>query len=352
MIPTFRRGSWGAMALVATLAVSSLASAQQIEARDDEGRIRLRGFADFTTTATSQRGVPWAFGLGQFDLYMTSKLSDRISFLGETVFEFDDGFIVDVERVIVTFAARSYFRVAVGKHHTPIGYWNNAFHHGTLLQPTINRPQLVRFEDEGGVLPIHTTGVLVSGRDISPLHLGYDVMVGNGIGSTPTGDDNTAKSYTMALHSQVTSALSVGASMYTDRIAAGSPSLGGSPVPEDVTVQLFGGFATYLGRQLELISEFQRSEHRSNLSGTNAATNALYVYGGYRFGSLVPYVRYDDLQFPTLDPYFVSDNFRQALLGARYDLGTGAVLKAEIARRKTSAAGRVTLLTLQAAVGF
>ena len=165
-------------------------------------------------------------------------------------------------------------------------------------------------------------------------------------------DDNSAKSYTMAVHSQVTSALSVGASMYTDRIAAGSPSLGASPVPEDVTVQLFGGFATYLGRQLELISEFQRSEHRSNPSGTMTATNALYVYGGYRFGSLVPYVRYDDLQFPTLDPYFVSDNFRQALLGARYDLGSAAVLKAEIARRKTSAAGKVTLLTLQAAVGF
>ena len=340
------------MRLLATLAIPNLAPAQQSDARDDQARMRLRGFADFTTTVTNQRGIPWAFGLGQFDLYMTSKLSDHISFLGETVFEYDDGFIVDVERVIVTFAPRSYFRVAVGKHHTPIGYWNNAFHHGALLQPTISRPQLVRFEDEGGVLPIHTTGVLLSGRDISPLHLGYDVMVGNGIGSTPTADDNTAKSYTLALNSQVSSALNVGASIYTDRIAAGSPSLGGSPVLEDVTVRLFGGFATYRGRHVELMSEFQRSEHRSDLSGTKNATNALYVYGGYRFGRLVPYARYDDLQFPKRDPYFVTDDFRQALFGARYDLGAGAVLKAEFAGRKTSAAGRVTLLTLQAAVGF
>jgi hypothetical protein len=187
----------------------------------------IRGFTDVTVGGSNRPGANSAFGLGQFDLYVTSKVADRVSFLGETVFEFDDAggeFIVDVERVIVSYEASHLLRLAGGKHHTPLGYWNNAYHHGTLLQPTIQRPLLMRFEDEGGILPIHTTGLLVAGRDISPLHLGYDVMVGNGIGGSPTSDANQAKSVTVALSSELTSALQVGVNLYTDRVATGTPT--------------------------------------------------------------------------------------------------------------------------------
>jgi len=51
-----------------------------------------------------------------------------------------------------------------------------------LLQPTISRPLLVKFEDEGGVLPIHNTGLWILGRDIGAMSFGYDFTTGNGIG--------------------------------------------------------------------------------------------------------------------------------------------------------------------------
>jgi len=332
----------------ATLLVALTLAARPVQAQETH----LRGFVDLTAGGSSQPGSHSTFGLGQYDLFVTSRLSDRITFLGESVFEYDKGFVVDVERIVITFAAKSYFHVAAGKHHTPIGYWNTAYHHGALLQPTIRRPQMFRFEDEGGVLPIHTIGVLVSGRDISRLHLGYDVMVGNGIGSTPTADNNRAKSYTAALYSQATSTLRVGASAHFDRIAAGTLNLGETPMVEDVDLRLLGGYAAYLSPAIEFIAEYQHSSHRTRTTGATRGTDAFYFYGGYRVGRVVPYLRYDDVQFPATDPYYVTDDFRQGLLGVRYDFAVTTVAKVEVARRKTASAGSVTELTAQIAVGF
>lgn len=150
----------------------------------------IRGFADVNFFVSEKPSDHAAFSLGQYDLYITSELNDRLSFLGEIVFEYDEGFIVDVERVLIKYEWDNFFNVIVGKHHTPIGFWNTAYHHGSLLQATIQRPLLFRFEDEGGILPIHTTGILFQGSHIGRFKFGYDFMIGNGVGSTPVNDNN------------------------------------------------------------------------------------------------------------------------------------------------------------------
>lgn len=182
---------------------------------------KIRGFADVGLTS-KDAGGHFSFALGQYDIYITSELSDRIMFLGETVFEFDEGWLVDVERVLIKYVVSDYLNVVVGKHHTPIGYWNTAYHHGSLLQPTARRPLLFRFEDEGGLLPIHTTGILFQGDYITKLKLGYDFMIGNGIGSTPVGDDNNAKSVAISLRARPIEGLLIGVSSYWDKISAGT----------------------------------------------------------------------------------------------------------------------------------
>ena len=58
---------------------------------------------------------------------------------------------------------RVCFNVAVGRYHTAIGYYNNAYHHGKWLQTAAERPHIYDFEDSGGLLPIHNVGVSVSG---------------------------------------------------------------------------------------------------------------------------------------------------------------------------------------------
>lgn len=51
----------------------------------------------------------------------------------------------------------------VGRFHNPLGDWNSRYHHGAYVQTAISRPGIFEFEDDGGVLPMHITGVLLEG---------------------------------------------------------------------------------------------------------------------------------------------------------------------------------------------
>lgn len=312
---------------------------------------RIRGFVDVVLSASDQPGAQSAFSLGQYDLYITSKLGNGLSFLGESVFEYDNGFFVDIERIQVQVQPRSWFQAIVGKQHTPIGYWNNAYHHGALLQPTIQRPLMYRFEDEGGVLPIHTTGLRILGRDISAGHLGYEFMVGNGIGSDPTQDNDAAKSLTASVFSQITSRLMVGVSGYSDKIAAGVPNLGGTPLPQSLRQSMGGGFAIYNGTRAEGMAELMVIRNRT-ASGANSTTTAYYAYGGYRIDGWTPYVRFDGLAYPSADPYFVVNDIQQLVLGTRYDVTAAFGVKAEVRHFDTAVGGTYWEFATQVAVGF
>ncbi|HUK20647.1 MAG TPA: hypothetical protein VLV45_03715 [Gemmatimonadales bacterium] len=322
----------------------------------------IRGFTDVTAAASDASGAHSTFALGQYDLFITSALAPKWSFLGESVFEFDEDFVVDVERLIISYRPSSHVQIAVGKHHTPFGYWNNAYHHGALMQPTIERPDMFLFEDDGGILPIHTTGLLIAGRDLTPLHLGFDMMVGNGIGSTAISDNNAAKSVTLSLHSQVTHEVNVGVNYYDDRIEPGTPQIYGSPVdtvlPGGDTVatalrqQMFGAYAVYFGRALELMAEYQRITHVPVSGGVTTTNDAFYVYGGYRVGKFVPYVRYDGLLFDAADLYYLADDSHLLIMGGRYDFAATVQIKVEYHHRSTSVEGKVNAVQVQAAIGF
>jgi hypothetical protein len=87
-----------------------------------------------------------------------------------------------------------------------------------------------------------------------------------------------------------------------------------------------------------------RWAHSVSLSGGSLA--------GYWFGELVPYVRYDQLQFPAGDLYYTDDDVRLGIVGARYDFSPQATGKFELRRRTTTSAGTFTEVAAQIAVGF
>jgi hypothetical protein len=77
----------------------------------------------------------------------------------------------------------SRFFAEAGRTHTGIGYWNNAYHHGRWLQPTIARPRWVAFEDDNGILPVHWIGFGVGARlPVGTATLNLMATVGNGRG--------------------------------------------------------------------------------------------------------------------------------------------------------------------------
>ena len=121
------------------------------------------------------------FVLGDLDLFLSSQLSEDVSFLSEILLEFQGQGenVVDVERLLLKYEYADWLNASAGRGHTPIGYWNTHYHHGTWLYTTVERPLLFEFEDEDGILPVHYVGVELSGRVLSTedLLLEYNAVV-------------------------------------------------------------------------------------------------------------------------------------------------------------------------------
>src|SRR4030095_76500 len=139
-------------------------------------RTQIRGFIDALTSLQDKK-VSFAFG--EQDLFITSELSDRFSFVGESVFKFTDStptnFSVSIERVVIKYNYFGNHNILIGKHHTPINYWNDTYHHGRVFFPTIQRPLLF----DANIIPLHTTGIDFQGSNLGNVKFGYDLMIGN-----------------------------------------------------------------------------------------------------------------------------------------------------------------------------
>jgi hypothetical protein len=69
----------------------------------------------------------------------------------------------DLERFVIGRVTPNGYQMWIGSDHTALGQWNYKFHHGAYLQPSIHRPGIIEWEDEGGVIPAHITGINVGG---------------------------------------------------------------------------------------------------------------------------------------------------------------------------------------------
>ena len=96
----------------------------------------IRGYVD--SHATLQDGKV-SFGFSEQDLFITSELNDDFTFLGESVFKYSESsptsFNVSVERIIIKYNFKGNHNLLIGKHHTPINYWNDSYHHGRVFFP-------------------------------------------------------------------------------------------------------------------------------------------------------------------------------------------------------------------------
>ena len=137
--------------------------------------LRLSGFANVDFAAQDKSEGARGFNEGQFVLHLASALSPRVNFFGElsltpradagTGTPAATGFNVEVERAIIRFDQSDHLKVSFGRYHTPINWWNTAFHHGAWLQTTISRPEMTQFG--GKFIPVHFVGALVEGSSRS-----------------------------------------------------------------------------------------------------------------------------------------------------------------------------------------
>src|SRR5712692_10479947 len=230
--------------------------------------LQFRGFTDINFAATDQKGAPSSSGfrLGQFVLHLTSPLSKKISFFGEISFTArPDTFALEVERSVIRYDYNDYFKISFGRYHTPINYWNTAYHHGLWLQTTIDRPEMIQFG--GRLLPVHFVGLLAEGAIPSAgLGLGYNVGLGNGRGSIisragDAGDVNNNRAWLLSLFSRPAAVrgLQVGGAVYRDKL---------TPVSRPEVRELITSAHIIWAREKpEFLAEFANVHHRNISTG-------------------------------------------------------------------------------------
>jgi hypothetical protein len=323
------------------------ATASAIAAQPQYPSLELRGFSDINFTGSDQRGTHSGFNEGQFTLHLVSALAPKVNFFSEiTLTARSDaggvpggqpGFNPEVERSIIRFDQSDAFKVSIGRYHTPINWWNTAYHHGAWLQTTVSRPEMVRFGGE--FIPIHFVGAQVEGTiPAGGLNLNYNAGLGNSRGpilSRPAdaGPINNSKAWLANISARPNHAygLQFGASVFRDR----ADLLAGPRFREWIT----SGHVVWTRETPEIIAEVANVTHR-DVSGVRPVSHsqAFYVQSAYRLPlgdrAWKPYYRYEYIHVPKSDVAFQTGfnpvlNLSGSIIGLRYDLTEFAALKFE-----------------------
>lgn len=318
--------------------------------------IEIIGFTDVNYQETERDGDDEGFTLGQLVAHGSARLTERLSFFGEvSATARPDRYQIEVERSFARWDFNDHVKVSGGRYHTPLGYWNTAYHHGLWLQTTIDRPRMVAFGTE--LLPVHFVGAMVEGSfPGSRSGLSYTAAIGNGRGDdlSRAGDASDANDHRAWL-ARLTSRplpldrLELGAAVYGDRADAAG----------DVRVDeiIAAAHAVWHDEHPEVISEYARIHHDSEIGG-EFDTDAWYVQLAARLpepaASVKPYVRIERVDVPVDDPLLdAADLDYEAVTGGvRIDVATLAALKAEIRSEEFRDADRLVGLYLQFSLAF
>ncbi|HEY6039320.1 MAG TPA: hypothetical protein VIV58_33790 [Kofleriaceae bacterium] len=356
-----RGGHWTLIALAITAA-----SARRAAADID---ISVYGDTDAVLkTDGTHAGTQDGFAAAKLDFFTTSTVG-RWTFLGETLFEAgtDNEYGVDVERVEVGYLYREWLRVFAGRYHTALGYYNDAYHHGTYFMVPVGRPLALEFEDGGGIIPAHNVGVHADGRfEVGDDHLRYDVEVANGRSGEPlvvqnNHDTNLPKAFNVRLRyepSSVLEGLVVGGNVYFDSIPANTTAASAmTPAPSGPLHELIlGAHAAYFEHGMHAIAEAMMVVHTEIDTGAVHRTYTVFGEVGHAFDSLTPYARYEWTRFPTEgDPYYLkaaADGYQTASIGLKHATTDNIALKVQAGLMFSDRAGSDPMLTLTGQLAF
>jgi len=288
------------------------------------------------------------FGLGGLDLLFSGDLDNAIKLTAESAIEFDENNQVgiDLERMHLRWTMGGFWLEA-GRSHTDLGYWNLAYHHGRWLQPTIERPRAVRFEDDGGILPVHWVGLQAGykaqfGPDVAWT---TSVAIGNGRGAIV---DNIQSRVDTHAPKQIYAKTEL-KGLFTRDLRIGVSGVYGYISPQHATVRpalpdvgLFeyigNAYIAHASYPLDLIAEGYAIVHDG--AGQRWVTYDAFAVAGYTIGIVTPYLAGERLVMTGgTDPFFVPGTDPAApapeldvvggIAGLRIDLSTWSAVKVE-----------------------
>jgi hypothetical protein len=318
--------------------------------------IKFRGFFDFNFgvgsianplvfpivgggcgTCANPISIPHTtFQAGEFDLFLTSKLSERLNFLAEIVLGPDDTnvFGLDIERYQLTYKVDRALIATAGRFHTSIGYYNTAYHHGVWFSTAEGRPIMYLFEDSGGILPVHMVGVNLTGAvpHSGKLGLHYVAEVGNGLTSNTNNlaiesvqnfvSDRNAKATNVALYirPEMIPGLQIGGSWYHDRLY---------PTGEaGVTQNIESAYVVYLSSNWEFLNEAVLLTNKQDGIVAPFRSPMSYIQAARKFGIYKPYFRYQYVRDHLGDPLnLLEGTYYGPSVGLRIDFAEYAAFK-------------------------
>ncbi len=296
-------------------------------------QLTIGGFGGATYSARFTNSGELTHGVhqGDTDFFFIAPLTDRMSFLAEYQTDFLDSppelfFRARLERAQIRYHLSDALNVTAGLIRTPLGYWSRTYQFGGWLQPTVLHPDVYEPElpraSRGGILPIHNTGLTVSG--VAPFELAdleYSLGLYNGRGKTRTftlgsgaGDQNDFKAINVLLGVQprAVPGLSFGGDVYLDKIPSFREVAANTSNPaairnrrrEAIDETILGGYVTYIRDGWELLFELFHINHDDLDSEQTYKTLGGYLQGAYEFGKFTPYYRLDLIDLGNGDPYY------------------------------------------------
>ena len=279
-----------------------------------------------------------SFRTGEFDLFMTSQLSSKLSFLGEMVLGNDitNTFNVDLERYQLTWKQNKYFQLSAGRFHTAIGYYNTAYHHGTWFSTATGRPLMYYFEDSGGPLPVHELGMTATGEVPSgKFGLHWIAEVGNGRadagqffgdGVQTVVSDRNRKDVNLAFYTKPEwiNGLQIGGSYLNGDMAP----LGMAKVEQSIS----SFYVVYINGKWEFLNEAVLMHHQ--LDGGRSWNSPMgYTQLGYHLNKYTPYFRFQEVNIADSDPVSsFTGRYEGPSFGLRYDMFDYAAIKLQYNR--------------------
>lgn len=351
--PSFRDRRRRTVSSVITL-LACLATAAPLSARQafQGPSIHLMGFGD-ASYLLSERETPDGFFLGQVVGHMNAHLAERLAVFGEaSATSRSTGFMVEIERLILRYDFADAFKLSAGRYHTPLGYWNDAFHHGLWLQTSVSRPQMIRFG--GQLIPVHFVGAIAEGSfPASGLGLGYSLGVGNGRGENivrggDAGDVNGHKALLGGVRIRPARfrGLEVGTAVYVDQPV--------SEVGLDVEERIVTAHLAWDAGAAEVLTEYAHLRHREAVAAASGvSSDAFYLQIAYRLpgfdGALKPYGRVERVDVPASNPLLGTFglDYSGQIIGLRYDFSTLAALKVEGRLERLDGGTRMSSLVVQ-----
>jgi hypothetical protein len=308
--------------------------------------VQWRGFGEVDYKVLDQRKaelgtfgfVPGSHGnfyTGDFDLLLTSRINDKAGVLAEMVFGEEEAqtFSVDLERALFKYDHNDHLKMSFGRYHTGIGYYNIAFHSGSWLQTAADRPLIMEYATDGGLLPTQAVGISVTGTIPSGgVGLNYVAEYGSSdtirpdINGQEEDDENNSNHFSFGLFARpaVLPGLRIGGSYYHDRI---------SDLAAGTDVRLGQGIGNvhvvYTGHGIESLNEgFLIRHDYGNSRVFNTA--AFYSQISKRWGRVRPFFRYQYIN-ANEKSIFEDVGLRHGpSLGARFEFNDNIAFKAQL----------------------